>query len=306
MNIATIIVTFNRKQLLLRCINAVCAQTLLPTTIYIIDNNSTDGTDEALQDSGILNDNGSYCNIKIEYVKLPKNGGGSLGFYEGLSRAHKTNHYDAFWVMDDDGMPDKNCLKELSTHIKEHDYLSPLVVDVEYQRNMAFIDYSVEDFIKLKSEDHIFIKNAANPFNGILYSKKYLDVVGYPNPGMFIWGDEINYDLRGRMHNMPPVTVCKAIHYHPRNRAQHSQPFFFKKKKVIFVDNKWKMYCRCCNAVFNYRLSGNYIQVVKEFILYNWLFLITMHSWSWVKLFNTAFVNGWRGKFGGHYKYMNQ
>ena len=306
MNIASIVVTYNRKVLLLRCIRAIAEQSLIPQTLYIIDNNSTDGTYNALVEFGIINGNGVYRNITIEYIKLPKNGGGSLGFYEGLKRAHETNNYDAFWVMDDDGMPERNCLKELISNIDVSNYLSPLVVDIDNHEDMAFRDCSLTDFVKSQSNDGQTIKNAANPFNGILYSKKYLDVVGYPNPDLFIWGDEINYDLRGRMHNMPPVTVCKAIHYHPRNRAQHSQPFFFKKKKVIFVDNKWKMYCRCCNAVFNYRLSGNYIQVVKEFILYNWLFLITMHSWSWVKLFNTAFVNGWRGKFGGHYKYMNQ
>lgn len=305
MNIASIVVTYNRKVLLLRCIKAIAEQSLIPQTLYIIDNNSTDGTYNTLVENGIINGNGVYRNITIEYIKLPENGGGSLGFYEGLKRAHKTNNYDAFWVMDDDGMPDRDCLKELIPYLKQSDYISPLVVDVDNHDYMAFKDYSIKDFISFNSDDKETIKNVANPFNGILFSKQYLDNVGYPNPNMFIWGDEINYDLRGRQHNMPPITVCKAIHYHPRNRAQHSKPFFFNRKKVIFVDCKWKMYCRCCNAIYNYKLNSNYLQIIKEFLLYNWLFMISMHSWSWTKLYNIAFFNGLKGYFGGHYKYMN-
>lgn len=305
MNIASIVVTYNRKLLLLRCIKAIAEQSFIPQTIYIIDNNSTDGTYNTLVENEIINEKEIFRNITIEYIKLPKNGGGSLGFYEGLKRAHEANIYDAFWVMDDDGMPDRDCLKELIPYLDQSDYISPLVVDVDNHDVMAFKDSSLAEFIALNSEDGKTIKNAANPFNGILFSKRYLDNVGYPKPEMFIWGDEINFDLRGRQHGMQPIMVCNAIHYHPRNRAQHSEPFFFNRKKVIFVDCKWKMYCRCCNAIYNYKLVGNYLQIIKEFFLYNWLFMITMLSWDWIKLYNKAFLNGLRGKFGGHYKYMN-
>ena len=306
MNIASIVVTYNRKYLLLRCIKAIAEQSHIPEAIFIIDNNSTDGTYNTLAENEVVNERGVYKNIKIEYVKLPKNGGGSLGFHEGLKRAHETGKYDAFWVMDDDGAPNKDCLKELIPYLKQADYISPLVVDIDNHDHMAFKDSSLKEFIALNSKDGETIKNAANPFNGLLFSKRYLYNVGYPKPEMFIWGDEINYDLRGRQHNMPPIMLCKAIHYHPRNRAQHSKPFFFNRKKVIFVDCKWKMYCRCCNAIYNYKLVGHYLQIIKEFFLYNWLFIITMHSWKWVNLFNKAFFNGLRGKFGGHYKYMNK
>ena len=305
MTIATIIVTFNRKNALLKCIEAICLQKQLPDIIYIIDNNSNDGTDDLLKSKGLINNQQKYKNINLKYVRLPINGGGSMGFYEGLRLAHTEGKYDYYWVMDDDGEPHPNCLKELINHRQLGEYLSPLVVDIESRKTMAFgKECSIEQFITERSTNGDIIHGSANPFNGILYSKKYLDIVGYPEPKMFIWGDEINYDLRGRKKKMSPVTICTAIHYHPRNRAQHSPLFFFGLKKVIWVNCKWKMYCRCCNAVYNYKLSGHYIQIIKEFFLYNWFFLISMHSWAWVKLFNTAFINGLKGKFGGHRRYM--
>lgn len=305
MKIATIIVTFNRKDLLLRSIDAVLRQTYLPTKVYIIDNCSTDGTSDLLLEKGIINESGVYNDIELEYIKLPMNGGGSMGFHEGLRIANESRKFDAFWVMDDDGMPHKDCLKELVVCLSQSDYISPIVADIENKERMAFRDCAIQQFVESQSENGNMIRGAANPFNGILYSKRFIETVGYPEKDMFIWGDEINYDLRGRLLGMPPSIACKAIHYHPRNRAQHSQAFFFGLKKVVFVDCKWKMYCRCCNAIYNYKLGGRFTQIVKEFMLYNWLFGITMHSLSWLKLYNTAFLNGWRGIFGGHKKYMN-
>ncbi len=305
--VATIIVTFNRKELLLKCIDAVYSQSHQPDVIYIIDNHSTDGTNLLLKEKGIVNDQNVYRSIELKYVQLPVNGGGSMGFHEGLKRAYTEGAYDYYWVMDDDGEPHYDCLKELLANRDAGEYLSPLVVDIKTRNSLAFGNgESCNVYIEKFADKGRLIRNGANPFNGILYSKKYLDEVGYPEREMFIWGDEINYDLRGRQKGMPPSVVCNAIHYHPRNRAQHSPLFIFGLKKVIWVDCKWKMYCRCCNAIYNYKLAGNYVQIIKEFFLYNWLFTITMHSWGWTKLFNTAFICGLKGKFGGHYKYMNK
>lgn len=305
MKVVAIIVTYNRKNLLLHCIDAIYAQCKKPDAIYIIDNNSTDGTYVLLHEKGIVNGNNEYNGISLIYVQLPINGGGSMGFHEGLKRVHNEGVYDYYWVMDDDGEPHPNCLKELLDHLTMGEYLSPLVVDIENKTSMAFGDGEpIETFVSKRSVDGEVIVGIANPFNGILYSKRFLEEVGYPERDMFIWGDEVNYDLRARQKGFAPTVICKAMHFHPKNRASHSKPFFFGMKKVIFVDNKWKMYCRCCNAIHNYKLAGSYIQIIKEFCLYNWLFLFTNFRLDWVVLYNKAFFNGMRSRFGGHKKYM--
>jgi len=303
--VAAIVVTFNRKEFLIHCIEAICSQKFHPTVIYIIDNHSTDGTDKFLKEKGIVTNEEMYNGISLKYIQLPINGGGSMGFHEGLKRAYQDGPYDYYWVMDDDGEPHPDCLKELLSHRNIGEYLSPLVIDIKDHNSMAFGDGELCDiYINKYADKNKIIPNRANPFNGILYSKKYIEAVGYPQKEMFIWGDEINYDIRGRKKGMPPSIICKAIHYHPRNRAQHSKSFFFGTKKVIFVNNKWKMYCRCCNAIYNYKLIGNYIQIIKEFLLYNWFFLFSPFRPDWIILFNRAFINGLKGEFGGHRKYM--
>ena len=111
MKVVAIIVTYNRKNLLLHCIDAIYAQCKKPDAIYIIDNNSTDGTYALLHEKGIVNGNNEYNGISLIYVQLPINGGGSMGFHEGLKRVHNEGVYDYYWVMDDDGEPHPNCLK---------------------------------------------------------------------------------------------------------------------------------------------------------------------------------------------------
>ena len=61
---------------------------------------------------------------------------------------------------------------------------------------MSFEGCTVSDFLKREKEG--IIEGFANPFNGILYSKTLMDTIGYPKKEMFIWGDEINYDLRAK------------------------------------------------------------------------------------------------------------
>ena len=305
MKIAAIIVTHNRRSLLINCINAVSNQTKPPAKAYIIDNASTDGTSEMLYEKYSLAPSiDRYINgVLFSYMLLPVNGGGSMGFHEGMKTAFMDSDYDGYWVMDDDGIPAHDCLELLSQHLPIRDYICPVVLDIDNHSQLAFGTH--QKYAELLSMGEI-IENKANPFNGILYSRRVLREVGFVERDMFIWGDEINYDIRIRKHGMRPCIVTKALHYHTINKATLSRAFFFGKKRVVFVDNKWKMYCRCCNAIYNYRLEGRYIQIMKEFLLYNYFFALSMRSIQWVRLYNMAFINGLRGHFGGQMKYMKK
>ncbi len=128
--ISALVVTFNRKQLLVECLEALLKQTYTLDAVYIIDNASTDGTPEFLIEKGfvdkvIYNDkeiveavkyipitNFSDRVVEIHYVRLNENTGGAGGFYEAIKRAYEKG-YEWLWLMDDDTIPDKNALKEL-------------------------------------------------------------------------------------------------------------------------------------------------------------------------------------------------
>ena len=70
--VAAIVVTYNRKKLLLENIKALLAQTYRNLDILIIDNCSTDGTKDAIQEY--------IKNKSIIYVNTGSNLGGDGGF----------------------------------------------------------------------------------------------------------------------------------------------------------------------------------------------------------------------------------
>ena len=47
--ICAVVVTFNRKELLINCLNAINEQTYKPHTVIIVDNASTDGTKDLME-----------------------------------------------------------------------------------------------------------------------------------------------------------------------------------------------------------------------------------------------------------------
>ncbi len=53
--IAAVVVTYNRKELLIECLDALMNQTYPLDGIYIIDNASSDGTPELLLEKGYIN-----------------------------------------------------------------------------------------------------------------------------------------------------------------------------------------------------------------------------------------------------------
>jgi rhamnopyranosyl-N-acetylglucosaminyl-diphospho-decaprenol beta-1,3/1,4-galactofuranosyltransferase len=119
-----VVVTHNRKALLLACLNALARQTRPLDGVTVIDNASTDGTWEALAASGLGE------RIAIDYLPLSRNGGGAEGFHYGV-RAALRGDAEWIWLMDDDCEPRPGTLAALLESPKARNpgtvLLAPLV-----------------------------------------------------------------------------------------------------------------------------------------------------------------------------------
>lgn len=241
--IAAVIVTFNRLELLKKCIDAIENQTFLPETIYVVNNASTDGTKEYLEKL--------VSNVEIVPLNLNENIGGAGGFYTGIKTAHESNRYDAYWVMDDDGLPEKNCLSELVPYAN-NGFIGPLVIGIEKKSHMAF-KYLKEDALESVQkayEDTGYINDFANPFNGTLLSKQLIENIGYPKKEMFIWGDEVEFQMRSKKYGYTPMTIVKAIHYHPSERSPLYRDYLGR-KSISYLPTKFKRYIKYRNDAYN-------------------------------------------------------
>ncbi len=302
-DIFAVIVTYNRKETLLLCLQAIEMQTIKPKRVFILDNASTDGTRDALFSAGYIDLERN--DIVFQYILNEKNEGGAGGFYRGMKEANENGKCDALWVMDDDGIPDKDCLRNMLPFIDNYDYISPLVVDIDNEQMMSFEGCTVDEFLK-RAKDGI-VAGSANPFNGILYSKRLIESVGYPKKEMFIWGDEINYDLRAKQAGFHPVMVVNAVHRHPLNRQMYVQ--YFRHHSMVTSDKDWKLFCFLRNRTYNARTFNGIkyclYQMVGDITRFSLYYVLKIHQPKKLALVFDAISKGFRGDFTGMEKYFN-
>ena len=94
--VSVIIPTYNRKESLLRSVESVLNQTYKNIEIIIVDDNSSDGTSEKVQE---ISDN------RVDYIKLERNSGACAARNTGIRNAH--GDYIAFQDSDDYWYPEK-------------------------------------------------------------------------------------------------------------------------------------------------------------------------------------------------------
>ena len=100
--VAAVVVTYNRRDLLLEALAAVSAQSRAPDQVIVVDNASQDGTAEAVR-TGFPS---------VHLAELARNSGGAGGFAGGIALALAAGA-DLIWLMDDDTVPEPGALGAL-------------------------------------------------------------------------------------------------------------------------------------------------------------------------------------------------
>lgn len=265
MKIDAVVVTYNRKELLLECIEAILNQNYNVDKVFIIDNASTDGTYDELKNRGILDIK------KIIYKKLEENIGGAGGFYEGIKAAREDNA-DWIWIMDDDTIPKEDCLKNfinaLSIINGKISFLASAVygIDNECMNTTGISEFKGKNGIL---QWHEYIKDGivgidVATFVSLLINGDATKKIGLPFKDYFIWGDDTEYTLRltrkygraylvGKSIAIHKRTGSKSLsifeetnmnrikfyYYMVRNNYINTKTYYSKKAKIMFYI-KWK------------------------------------------------------------------
>src|SRR5262249_7110608 len=108
-NVAAVIATRNRVAALQHCLAALAGQNVRPDMMCIVDNASTDGTQEFVKSLGPA----------TRYRYLPQNTGSAGGFEEALRWAYEAGHR-WLWVTDDDSIPHHDALEQLLRSVSSH------------------------------------------------------------------------------------------------------------------------------------------------------------------------------------------
>ncbi len=290
--VAIIVVTYNRINCLKKCVNAIKGQIYTNFDCIIVNNGSTDGTREWLDEQeGLI-------------VVNQDNRGGAGGFYSGMS--YMLNHdYEWALLMDDDGLPDRaelfNLLSSYDTIVNitgKDAILNALVVNVDNNAELAFpwkrssnISIKVDEVRKLKYIDQI------QPFNGTLIKRNIIDQIGLIKQEMFIWGDDEEYRSRALHNNIACYTIVDAVHYHPKIKGKIVNIIPFIKRYQIVLKPREMSHYSYRNMGYIYKTyPEKNVDMIKYYLanaVYNILHFDLFELYKFFKYFN----RGWRNNF---------
>lgn len=270
--IASVIVTYNRKDLLKKCLEANINQSYKLADIIVVNNASTDGTELLLEQ--FKNDN-KDSNITI--YNLGSNLGGAGGFNEGIKCAIKKN-YDYYWIMDDDTIPNRDCLEKMveKIHLVENN-LGFLCSNVRFSDGNACImnTPSVEPIWNHNADKGLIELKSAS-FVSILIRGTVIKEIGLPIKEFFIWGDDTEYTER-ITKNFKGYMVIDSIAHHlmkdnkPVNiiedNPERIERYFYEYRNKFFISKKYGFGAVLRYFKFVLRCSYNVITKSKSYKL---------------------------------------
>lgn len=254
--VAIIVVTYNRIELLKECVDSLRNQTYENRDIIIVNNGSTDETPNWLA---------SQKDLK---VITQENLGGAGGFFTGIKYACE-NGYNYSWVMDDDVIADINALENL---INKTSYCSGFICS-----KVLDLDNNLCNVPKISSQksfktgeptwgnklNHNLLQVEITSFVSMFFHNQLVYQLGLPYKEYFIWGDDTEYSSRiSNLHNSYMAIDSIVVH----KRAIQSVLSIFTETNNKRIDNYFYAYRnRIHNQRSIYRKTLMYVYSVFEF-----------------------------------------
>lgn len=282
--IAAVVVTYNRKELLIKCIDSLLEQSYKLDAIILIDNASTDNTEEFLKEKKYLDKK------EIIYIKMDKNYGGAGGFHYGLKYAFEKN-FDWIWLMDDDCLLANDSLEQIfNKKINPKNVYLPLCLDIEDKSTNLL---GLKD-AEIQNNDEIYIDFV--PFNGFLISKELVEKIGYPEKDYFIYADDTEYCYRVKEAGGKIIVNTKSFIYHPNKIVKTWKKFGLNVTEYFY--SKMRIYYCTRNHILMRKKHNDklFISVIKM-IIKSFKYLI-LGEYKLFKLNWRGIIDGIIGKTG--------
>jgi GT2 family glycosyltransferase len=238
--VSVIVVNYNRRGLLERCLQSLEAQTWRDFEIIAVDNGSTDGSQDLLRSLS------RRRNSPIRVVELRGNRGFAGGCNAGIALAR--GRYIA--TLNNDAEAHPEWLARLVSAIEEDKRIGMCASKILFHADRGRIDKAGHLMFMdglnhgrgsgeadrgqyETAEETLFPDGAA-----ALYRRAMIDETGPFDEAFFAYGDDADLGLRGRLAGWTCVYVPKAIAYHMRSATAgefSSLKAFLIERNRIFV-----------------------------------------------------------------------
>jgi rhamnopyranosyl-N-acetylglucosaminyl-diphospho-decaprenol beta-1,3/1,4-galactofuranosyltransferase len=195
--VTAVVVTYNRRDLLMEALAALQAQDRAPDAVLVIDNASQDGTAAAVRSRF----------PSVDLAQLTENYGGAGGFAYGMGLA-LAGGADLIWVMDDDTVPEPGALAALLAARACHPGGPPALVASRVVwtdgREHPMNTPRAKPFASRAERDEaaacgcIPVRSAS--FVSILVEAAECRRRGLPTADFFLWNDDFEFTARLLRH----------------------------------------------------------------------------------------------------------
>ena len=244
--IVLLVVTYNRLEKLKKCLSSIDNQTYSKFDVIVIDNSSTDGTENFLKSEEIHNN-------KLRVYRTEKNLGGAGGFNFGIKKSVELN-YDYIWIMDDDTYPEPSALEKFVDAIKlvndDFGFFAGYVKWTDGSpcvMNKSRISQKTYDDIQLAMENKMLRVDSSSFVSCFVKSVVVLDL-GLPIKEFFIWGDDTEFTQRiSSKYPCWLVYDSQVIHDMKENQGVESltnpkiervDRYYYQYRNQIFIHKK--------------------------------------------------------------------
>ncbi len=222
MNTYAVVVTFNGRKWIEKCLTSLLNSTI-PVTILVIDNGSTDGTPQIIT-----------ANFKeLTFIQLSSNKGFGKANNIGIKKAYEAGAECVFLFNQDVWVAPDACERVVNAHKSDPSFgvISPMHLNGEG----TALDYNFSTYISPWACPSLFSDIYLNRLQETLYETKFvnaaawlvtrkcIEIVGGFNPVFFLYGEDDNYLHRVAYHGLKVGVLPKAHIYHDREgRSSHN------------------------------------------------------------------------------------
>ncbi|WP_400243381.1 glycosyltransferase family 2 protein [Niallia sp. JL1B1071] len=256
--IAIVICNWNKKDDVLLCIESVLNSSYQDYDLYVVDNASTDGSVQAIEEE--------YSN-RVNIIVNDGNLGGSGGFNTGIKHVLQRG-YKYIQLLDNDVIIDKEAINEAYLVMEKHEEIGAVGAEIYLQKNpnKVFEFGSIIDWMKY---DIDILPNRENKNVGVygrdisecdyvpacfaMIRTKVIQDIGVMDESCFIYWDDIEWFFRIQRKEYKVVCNSKskvwhkagaseivntfAIYYFWRNRINFFLRTIDDNKLILFTDH---------------------------------------------------------------------
>ena len=288
--IGCVIVTFNRLNKLRKTLQSYANQISVPQYIIVVNNASTDGTGNFLEDW--KKEEEGFLKIVIH---SKENLGGSGGFYLGEQAAMKQN---ADWIMiaDDDAYPDNNYINGIQQYIDSHKNDNISIICGRVIENDSFVnihrsrwrsrwDRNFHTPVKEKEYNKKEFYPDFVSYVGIVINKQKMQTVGLVNKSNFIWCDDTEHTYRlgrvGKVICLPALSIFHDVE--PMNYQLNWKLYYGIRNDLVF---------------FKKHFPFHYPFILSKLLIKTLLSPLKGRSYAEIKLRFAAMRDSWYGNMG--------